>query len=584
MNNFENVSPEQKNSAGHPRRISFCCIFVLIAGLIVFPFAISKVSRAENVGVTPPSPFNLENLKEKVSFLEQYWAHEPPMLINLPPRLEKEGDCIAGQLLFTKAGRYPIEIPAACTHVLVKAWGSTGGGKNAGAGGFSMGLLDIPQGAKLEAIIGESGRHIAIRNNNANPPPPGVYRNGDGEGISGGDTELLINGSPVLVAGGGKPVNPGEMRGFPGGGRKKEDLLDTKSTFYLSTDTGDLGITPEYGVTLWGDANTRDPDYEAVASNGDGEVALIWPAPTPGQFLTSIAAAGADVFKSMQPRQEAVDASGRMIIKDSAYHDQHCKYNVGILDSAIDATGHMVMRAACLENSAPAEYKPRISENITAYEGFIGGLRQKEQEQNKQQEMMLKQMQAYYQNQPGIMDKVQAEEPALPSSADLMSPLVKLMEEAKLPTEFVHHESHDYKMTNDVYVIAPLDLNKKSDINARHATIRLKNDLRLPETVEIFESGWGTYRVRENSCEVLEKGKPIYVLSSWAHANLLIPAMNLIKTDYQYPYTYTNFIVFGRGISSNDIITQGNQIIDTKTKDTIQFTSKPCVNIVFSER
>jgi hypothetical protein len=513
----------------------------------------------------------LEKLKKEVSFLEQYWAHFPPQLIAMPPRPEREGDCVEGQLIFTKAGRYPIDVPPTCTHMLVKAWGGHGGGsiRAGGDGGFSMGLIDIPQGAKLEAIVGQSNNQT-----------------------DGTDTELLINDSPALIAGGGKAYKLGEEAGFPGGGRNKDDLLDTKSTFYLSTDIGALGMTPEYGITLWGRANDNDPYHDGLGR--DGQIALIWPAPAPEQFLTSIVAIGADVFKSMQPRQEAVDAGGRMIIKDSAYHDQHCKYNVGILDSATDTTGHIVMKATCLENTAPIEYKPKTSENIAAYEAFVESLRQKQREQQQKEEKMLEQIPIQYRMSmaaQGIADKIKGNGAVSPtgkdslsvSPPDLMSPLVNLIKEGKLPTEFVHHESHDYHLTNDVYVADALDLEKKANIDAHHATIRLKNDLRVPEAIEIFESGWGTYMVRDNSCNTLEKGKPIYVLSPLSHTGV-IPAMNLIKTDYQYPYPYTDFIIFGRGISPKDIITQGNQIIDTKTKDSIQFTSAPCVNILFSDK
>ena len=174
----------------------------------------------------------LADYRQKVLALEKQWARKaPPRFIELPKFAYGAPDCPAGQRIYTKSGRYTVDIPEGCPHVYVKAWGG-GGGNGGGSGGFTTGLVRLPKDAKIEVIVGGAGGDAR----NATPGKGGFNGGGDGGlgtdlfgqfmggGGGGGRTELLINDEPVVIAGGGGGGSR-KIGGHGGGGRSSDDIV-----------------------------------------------------------------------------------------------------------------------------------------------------------------------------------------------------------------------------------------------------------------------------------------------------------------------------------------------------------------------
>lgn len=57
---------------------------------------------------------------------------------------------------------------------------------------------------------------------------------------------------------------------------------------------------------------------------------------------------------------------------------------------------------------------------------------------------------------------------------------------------------------------------------------------------------------------------------------------NLRIIDYKWPFTYTNFIIFGPGIKKEDITWESDHLlVNKRTGDSIEFLTAPCYNFVY---
>jgi len=90
---------------------------------------------------------------------------------------------------------------------------------------------------------------------------------------------------------------------------------------------------------------------------------------------------------------------------------------------------------------------------------------------------------------------------------------------------------------------------------------------------DTIETSWG------NDIFIFEK--------NWGHDKVTFRAKDRVdKTkiknyDGSYPWEYTSFIIFGKGIDRSDIQWRGNTLVNNKTGDTIELNSKK-INILFS--
>ena len=199
----------------------------------IVPFSESKKNR-------------ISLLRDKALSLETYWAEKgPPNLINLPEPVVGTETCPAGRAIYKVSGVYNLNVPKGCKTVYVKAWGGGGGGSKGGPSGFTAGVIELPENAKLTAIVGGAGKHpVGHKYGSGGYNGGGDGGNGTtshqtfrGGGGGGGRTELVVDGIPVLIAGGGGGSGRGPT-GYAGGGRKTDVLSNpyaqTKFTFPTS--------------------------------------------------------------------------------------------------------------------------------------------------------------------------------------------------------------------------------------------------------------------------------------------------------------------------------------------------------------
>lgn len=204
---------------------------------IALPDTPDAVADSHGEEAQERSSDDLKELKAKLRSLEEEWAakrRHTPDLIPSPPFPSGTKDCPARDLVFAEAGQFKIDIPKGCRRILVKAWGAGGGSFKGGTGGFTMGIVDIPEGADIDVIVGGAGEKAMPRK----PRAPGGFNGGGAGGYGrpggakalvaggGGRSEVLVNGTAVLIAGGGGggsgsgPV----LYGYPGGGRVPTEL------------------------------------------------------------------------------------------------------------------------------------------------------------------------------------------------------------------------------------------------------------------------------------------------------------------------------------------------------------------------
>lgn len=153
-------------------------------------------------------------------------------------------DCPAGGIALTRAMDTVVDIPAGCRTVMVKAWGAGGG--NGGAGGFSAGLVPLPAGAKLRAIVGGGGQAPVGQEGGAGGfnggGRGGAGLNSKGGNGGGGRSEVIIGDIPALIAGGGGG-RYGSRLAWPGGGAHldayREDFFDWLEPVLREHDSGD---------------------------------------------------------------------------------------------------------------------------------------------------------------------------------------------------------------------------------------------------------------------------------------------------------------------------------------------------------
>ncbi len=214
----------------------------------IVPFSESKKSR-------------ISLLRDKALSLETYWAEKgPPNLINLPEPVAGTETCPAGRAIYKASGVYNLNVPKGCKTVYVKAWGGGGGGRKGGPSGFTTGVIELPEDAKLTAIVGGAGKHpVGHKYGRGGYNGGGDGGNGTtshqafrGGGGGGGRTELIVDGIPVLIAGGGGGSGRGPVA-YAGGGRMADDLTHpyVQSKFSLSISPKQLsGSQGKGGKTM----------------------------------------------------------------------------------------------------------------------------------------------------------------------------------------------------------------------------------------------------------------------------------------------------------------------------------------------
>ncbi|QKK05131.1 MAG: PDZ domain-containing protein [Pseudomonadota bacterium] len=229
---------------------------------------------------------DLKALQAKIRSLEKKWAakrRHTPDFIPSPPWPSGTKDCPQGDLVFAEAGRYTLDIPKGCRRILVKAWGAGGGGRKGGTGGFTMGIVDIPENAAVDVIVGGAGGAAKPRKLEA----PGGFNGGGAGGDGrpggtqalmaggGGRSEVLVNDTVALIAGGGG--GGAELYGYPGGGRVPAELnthlareLDDQIPKNSPNRSGGFGRGGQAAIDETLPENCLPPENGGEKSGGSG--------------------------------------------------------------------------------------------------------------------------------------------------------------------------------------------------------------------------------------------------------------------------------------------------------------------------
>ncbi|MGM0642031.1 MAG: ankyrin repeat domain-containing protein [Thermotogota bacterium] len=105
-----------------------------------------------------------------------------------------------------------------------------------------------------------------------------------------------------------------------------------------------------------------------------------------------------------------------------------------------------------------------------------------------------------------------------------------------------------------------------------------------------LDDGWGNdivYPGAGDDTIDLGHGNDIVIFDkNWGHDTLEIQSKKVDKSkllNYKgdYPWEFTSFIIFGKGISREEIVWKGNQLVNIKTGDTITLNTKD-INILFA--